>query len=103
MAADSPWQVTVGFFMVGVAMAGIGLASATNFRGVVELHVRKTFQIMRPLEAIMGRVPPWRREMRKPVEERIRRQIKSERLSGIFLAVAGMAMIISDSVSLVVG
>lgn len=78
----------------GPLFGGLGFAMAKDFRGFTEWHVRKTFQIMRPVEGPLSRVPPWKQLLRKPLEERIQKQMKLERRTGVVFAAAGGLMIV---------
>lgn len=97
--AGSAWSGLLLILVSGLLLSGMGFAMARDFRGVTEWHVRKTFQIMRPVEVPLRRVPPWKQMLKKPLEERIRRQVKLERAIGVAFAAAGGLMIVGGVVA----
>lgn len=73
----------------GVVLVLVGLALATNFRGVTERHIRAAVSSVRRLE----RVPPWR-WLRLDSETRIRRGVRMERLGGVVIITTGSATLV---------
>jgi len=83
-----PWRDLL-LVVIGAIFGGVGLAVVFNFRGFTDWHIRKTFQLMRPVEAPFRRMPAWKQALAKPLEERIQRQLKLERGIGAVFAVLG--------------
>lgn len=75
--------------VLGMVLVLVGLALATNFRGVTEWHIRAAVSSVRGLE----RIPPWRLLRLDPVT-RVRRGVRMERLFGLVMAMAGSATIV---------
>jgi hypothetical protein len=81
-------------FVLGPLFGGVGVALATNLRGLTERRVRKTFQLMQPAEGLLSRVPPWRQLLTKPIEDRIAAQVRLGRLIGLIFAAAGAFLMV---------
>ena len=88
------WGALIGYVLVGTVFGAVGLAMATNFRGVTERHVRMTFRFIRPAERPVRRIPPWRQMLAQPVEQRIAKQIRLERWMGVTFALVGALAIV---------
>jgi hypothetical protein len=90
-------QVEPRLFMVavGLVLAAGGLALATNFRGCVEWHARKTLELFRPLERPLTRIPPWKSVLSRSQEQRIARQVAMMRVMGAVFAAVGVVLIIA--------
>jgi len=96
-----PWGALV-VVAIGALFLGFGLALLLNFRGFTEWHVRKTFQLLRPAEAPFRRVPPWKQALAKPLDERIQRQLRLERIGGGMFAVIGGLLTVVGAIAFVV-
>ena len=92
------WRV-VAAIVTGPAVSLVGVALATNFRGVTEWHVRRSMSTASTLR----RVPPWRWLPDVPHEERLARFILLERLIGIAFAVVGVMILITVGYSFLTG
>jgi hypothetical protein len=79
--------------VLGVVWVLVGLALATNFRGVTEWHIRAAARSVRGLE----RIPPWR-WLRLDPETQVRRGVKVERLFGFVIAATGSAILVIGAV-----
>ncbi|MCX4389389.1 hypothetical protein OG777_21005 [Micromonospora peucetia] len=77
----------------------IGVALATNYRGVTEWHVRRSMSTA----SVLGRVPPWRWLPDVPHEERLARFILLERVIGAAFAVLGVMILIAVGYSILTG
>jgi hypothetical protein len=88
-------------FVMAPLSGSLGLAVARNFRGLAEWHVRKTFQIMRPFEGALSKVPPWKQALSRPIEERIQAQIRMERRGGWLFAVVSVLMFVGGAAAFV--
>ena len=80
---------------LGMVLVLVGLALATNFRGMTEWHIRAAVSGLRGLE----RIPPWR-WLRLDPETRVRRGVRMERLFGLVMAVTGSATVATGVVRL---
>jgi len=80
---------------LGMVLVLVGLALATNFRGMTEWHIRTAVSGLRGLE----RIPPWRWLLLDP-ETRVRRGVRMERLFGLVMAVTGSATVVTGVVRL---
>lgn len=49
---------------------------------------------MRPVEGPLSRVPPWKRLLKRPLEDRIAAQSRLERRIGVVFAAAGAFVIV---------
>lgn len=92
------WRFLAGAAM-SLAMSLVGVALATNFRGVTEWHVRRSMSTASGLR----RVPPWRWLPDVPHEERLARFILLERVIGVAFAVVGLMLLITAGYSVLTG
>lgn len=83
------WRVVVGV-MVLLAMGLIGVALATNFRGVTEWHMRRSMATA----SVLRRVPPWRWFPDAQYDERLARFVLLERAIGAIFAAASLMFLI---------
>jgi hypothetical protein len=82
-----------GDIALGLVFAGIGLALATDFRGVTSWHVRGAIRAAQPLT----RIPPWRwlpSNMKDP-ERQFASQYRLERAIGWAFFVVGFLPLIA--------
>ncbi|SCL62652.1 hypothetical protein [Micromonospora peucetia] len=92
------WRVLAAF-IIGPVVSLIGVALATNYRGVTEWHVRRSMATA----SVLGRVPPWRWLPDVPHEERLARFILLERVIGAAFAVLGVMILIAVGYSILTG
>ncbi|MEV4199438.1 hypothetical protein [Micromonospora globbae] len=92
------WRFLAGG-VTSMAVSLVGVALATNFRGVTEWHVRRSMSTA----SVLRRVPPWRWLPRVPHEKRLARFILLERLIGVAFAVVGVMILIELGYSIVTG
>lgn len=92
------WRVLAAV-IVGPAVSLVGVALATNFRGVTEWHVRRSMSTA----GVLRRVPPWRWLPDVPHEERLARFILLERVIGVVFAVGGAMILITVGYSILTG
>lgn len=92
------WRFVAGVMMI-LTMVLIGVALATNFRGVTEWHVRRSMTTA----SVLRRVPPWRWLPDVPHEERLTRFILLERLLGVAFAVVSVMILITVGYSFLTG
>ncbi|NES31695.1 hypothetical protein GCE86_03110 [Micromonospora terminaliae] len=92
------WRV-VAAVILGPAVSLVGVALATNFRGVTEWHMRRSMSTA----SVLRRVPPWRWLPDVPHEERRAHFILLERVIGAALAVAGVLILASAGYSALTG
>lgn len=90
------WRVLAGAAM-SLAMSLVGVALATNFRGITDWHVRRSMSTASALR----RVPPWRWLPNVPHEKRLARFIMLERVIGIAFAVVGVMILATVGYSVV--
>ena len=93
---STPWGGLLPALVFGPVFVGIGLALATNFRGFTESHVRTTFRFMRGPESLLPK-----RLMRAPLESRIRKAVKRERVMGVVFALLGGSMVVGGVIAFV--
>ncbi|MFJ2081836.1 hypothetical protein ACIOBK_04730 [Micromonospora chokoriensis] len=82
-----------------LAVSLVGIALATNFRGVAEWHMRRSMAAA----SVLRRVPPWRFLPAVAQEERLARWILLDRLIGGAIALGGIVMLVALSYSLITG
>ncbi|MFE9694772.1 hypothetical protein [Micromonospora sp. NPDC005806] len=92
------WRV-VAAVIIGPAVSLVGVALATNFRGVTEWHVRRSMSTA----SVLRRVAPWRWLPDVPHEERLARFILLERVMGVAFAVAGVMILVTVGYSALTG
>ncbi|MFJ8580547.1 hypothetical protein [Micromonospora sp. NPDC093277] len=92
------WRV-VAAIVTGPAVSLVGVALATNFRGVTEWHVRRSMSAA----SVLRRVPPWRWLPDVPQEERLARFVLLERLIGMAFTAAGVMILIAVGYSALTG
>ncbi|MGC5286234.1 hypothetical protein [Micromonospora sp. DT231] len=92
------WRV-VAAVVTGPAVSLLGVALATNFRGVTEWHIRRSMSAAGALR----RVPPWRWLPDAPHEERLARFILLDRLVGIAIAAGGVMILATVGYSVLTG
>ncbi|MEU8214453.1 hypothetical protein AB0C47_01615 [Micromonospora taraxaci] len=92
------WRV-VGAAVTALAVSLVGIALATNFRGVAERHMRRSMAVA----SVLRRVPPWRWLPAVSQEERLPRWILLDRLAGTVFAVVGIVMLVNLSYRLITG
>ncbi|MDG4840814.1 hypothetical protein O7631_30170 [Micromonospora sp. WMMD967] len=92
------WRV-VGAAVTALAVSLVGIALATNFRGVAEWHMRRSMAAA----SVLRRVPPWRFLHYAAQEERLARWILLDRLFGAAIAVVGIMMLVNLGYSLITG
>ena len=80
--------------LIGLVFVAAGLVLAINFRGFSAWHARKSYESVRWLEGPLSRVPPWSWLLTLPLEERISRQLRFERVIGVMLMAAGLLAVI---------
>lgn len=81
----------VAAVMMSLTVGLIGVALATNFRGVTEWHVRRSMATT----SVLRRVPPWRWLPEAPYDKRLARFVLLERAIGVsFVAVGVMFLIV---------
>jgi hypothetical protein len=83
-------RVVVWRFLAAVIMSLtfslIGVALATNFRGVTEWHVRQSMNSGN----VLRRIPPWRWLPDSSYDKRLARLVLLERMIGVAFAAAGV-------------
>ncbi|MEQ4302534.1 hypothetical protein ABNF97_14245 [Plantactinospora sp. B6F1] len=84
---------------MSVAVGLVGVALATNFRGVTEWHVRQSMATA----SVLRRVPPWRWSLGVPYEKRLARFILLERLIGGVLAAVGVVTLVGVGYGILAG
>ncbi|MEU8389156.1 hypothetical protein [Micromonospora sp. NPDC048842] len=82
------WRI-VAAIVIGPSVSLVGVALASNFRGVTEWHMRRSMSAA----SLLRRVPPWRWLPNVPHEERLARFILLDRLIGVAIAVAGVMIL----------
>lgn len=82
-----------------LAVSLVGIALATNFRGVAEWHMRRSMAAA----SVLRRVPPWRFLPDAAQEERLPRWVLLYRLFGAAIAVIGIMALVAFSYSLITG
>ncbi|MFK4246669.1 hypothetical protein ACI2KV_27845 [Micromonospora chokoriensis] len=92
------WRV-VEAAVAMLAVSLVGIALATNFRGVAEWHMRRSMAAA----SVLRRVPPWRFLPAVAQEERLARWILLDRLIGGAIALGGIVMLVALSYSLITG
>ncbi|MFY1673361.1 hypothetical protein ACN27G_25915 [Plantactinospora sp. WMMB334] len=92
------WRLLAGAAM-SLVMSPVGVALATNFRGVAEWHVRRSMGAALPLR----RVPPWRWLPEVPYDRRLARFVLLERAIGVAFAVVGITILIVVAYSVLAG
>ncbi|MGW0501816.1 hypothetical protein [Micromonospora sp. NPDC003241] len=92
------WRVLAGV-ATSLAMSLVGVALATNFRGVTEWHVRRSMCTASALR----RVPPWRWLSDVPHEQRLARFILLERAIGVAFAAVGLMILVVLGYSILSG
>ncbi|MFV2115066.1 hypothetical protein ACFHW0_22365 [Micromonospora sp. LOL_025] len=92
------WRVLAAV-VTGPAVSLVGVALATNFRGVTEWHVRRSMSTASALR----RVPPWRWLPEVPHEERLARFVLLERVIGVAFAVLGVMILVTVGHSILTG
>jgi hypothetical protein len=92
------WRVLAGAAMC-LALIFVGVALATNFRGVTEWHVRVSMSTA----SVLRRVPPWRWLPEVPHDERLARFILLERVMGVAFAVVGLMVLMTVGYSALIG
>ncbi|QGN45782.1 hypothetical protein GKC29_02195 [Micromonospora sp. WMMC415] len=80
----------VAAVMTSLTMGLIGVALATNFRGVTEWHVRRSMATA----GVLRRVPPWRRLPDARYDKHMARFVLLERVIGVVFAAAGVMFLI---------
>ncbi|MEU5531468.1 hypothetical protein ABZ744_31495 [Micromonospora chersina] len=80
----------VAAVMMSLTMGLIGVALATNFRGVTEWHVRRSMATA----SVLRRVPPWRWLPDARHDKRLVRFVLLERVIGAIFAAAGVMFLI---------
>lgn len=74
--------------LVGLAVAILGLALATNFRDVTERRARRS------VESLKWVGPPWSRLTDSELEQRVARQVVMSRVIGAVFAAAGVLFVV---------
>ncbi|RKN33875.1 hypothetical protein D7044_09020 [Micromonospora musae] len=92
------WRV-VAAVIIGPAVSLVGVALASNFRGVTEWHVRRSSSAA----SVLQRVPPWRWLPDVPHGERLARFILLGRVMGVAFAVAGAMILVTVCYSALTG
>ncbi|MBW4703324.1 hypothetical protein [Micromonospora sp. RL09-050-HVF-A] len=82
------WRVLAGAAM-SVAMCLLGVALASNFRGVTEWHVQRSMSAA----SVSRRVPPWRWLPDVSHDKRLARFILLERVIGGAFAAVGLVFL----------
>ena len=75
--------------VVSLAVSLVGVALATNFRGVTEWHMRRSMATVGPLRG----VPPWCWLPEAPYDRRLARFILLERVIGVAFAAVGVVFL----------
>ena len=89
------WRFLAGVTM-GVTMCLLGVALASNFRGMAERHVQQSMSFAGTLR----RVPPWRWLPGASHDQRLARFILLERVFGVALAAVGFVFLIGLAYSI---
>ncbi|SBT50015.1 hypothetical protein [Micromonospora auratinigra] len=92
------WRILAGTGL-GLAICLVGVALATNWRGVTEWHVRRSMAVAGGLR----RVPPWRWLPAAAQDRRLARFVLLERVLGVAFTVAGVAALVVVAHSLLTG
>ncbi|MFY1593160.1 hypothetical protein [Micromonospora sp. WMMD737] len=83
------WRFVATVTMI-LTMGLIGVALATNFRGVTEWHMRRSMATA----SVLRRVPPWRWLPDDRYDERLARFALLERAIGVIFAAASVMFLI---------
>ncbi|MDG4778335.1 hypothetical protein O7614_01575 [Micromonospora sp. WMMD961] len=83
------WRFVAAATMM-VTIGLIGVALATNFRGVTEWHIRRSMATA----SVLRRVPPWRWLADAEYDERLARFVLLERAMGVIFAAASVMFLI---------
>jgi hypothetical protein len=78
--------------LIGIALILGGSALATNFRGISTWQAKGAIESMAWAEGPLRHIQPWKRLLRRPPEERVRRQVLVARIVGAWFAVAGVLL-----------
>lgn len=89
----------VAAVMMSLTVGLVGIALATNFRGVTEWHVRRSMATA----SVLRRVPPWRWLPDARYDQRVARFVLLERVIGVAFAVAGVMFLIVLGYSILSG
>ncbi|MGW5576371.1 hypothetical protein [Micromonospora chokoriensis] len=92
------WRVVAGAITM-LAVSLVGIALATNFRGVAEWHMRRSMAAA----SVLRRVPPWRFLPDAAQEERLPRWVLLDRLFGAAIAVVGIMALVDLGYRLITG
>jgi hypothetical protein len=84
-----PWRILASV-VVCLAVSLLGVALATNFRGVTEWHVRRSMATA----SVLRRVPPWRWLPDASYDQRVARFALMERAIGMVFAGGGVMFLI---------
>ncbi|MEE6305728.1 hypothetical protein V1634_02620 [Plantactinospora veratri] len=92
------WRPLAGA-VLSLAVSLVGVALATNFRGVTEWHVRRSISTA----SVLRRIPPWRWLPDVSPEERLARFVLLERVLGVAFAAVGVIILIAVGYGVVTG
>lgn len=79
------WRFVAAVLM-SLTLGLIGVALASNFRGVTEWHVRRSMAAA----SVLRRVPPWRWLKEAQYDERLTLFVRLERVLGVMFVAAGV-------------
>ncbi|MEW2330478.1 hypothetical protein AB0880_22000 [Micromonospora chersina] len=83
------WRILAGV-VTCLAVSLVGVALATNFRGMTEWHVRRSMATA----SVLRRVPPWRWLPVASYDQRLARFVLMERAIGVVFAAMGVLFLI---------
>ncbi|MFI7073276.1 hypothetical protein [Micromonospora sediminicola] len=92
------WRVVAGV-LIALFMGLVGVALATNYRGVTEWHVRRSAAAA----GVLRRVPPWRWLPDADADRRMARFVLLGRGLGVLFAAAGVVALVVELYSVVSG
>lgn len=84
-----PWRILASAAML-LVVSLVGVALATNFRGVTEWHVRRSMATA----GVLRQVPPWRWLPEANYDQRVARFVLLERAIGAVFAALGVVFLI---------
>src|SRR3954468_24780067 len=99
MSASERLMFGVGGVLVCSAFAALGLALATDWRGLRARHVAQTTRLASPMRSL----PPWRWLATRDADELTRRQERLERLLGWVFFTVGVVAGLTTLVAVALG
>jgi hypothetical protein len=88
-------EVRIIMAVVGAGLAVGGLALAADYKGSATWHARRSVDSVRWLEKPLRNIPPWKRILSEPLQDRVARQAALTRIIGAVFASAGVLLIIA--------